>query len=328
MGTWKQRSEVSGDHLKSPDRVFTSSTGYENRGLKSPDRIDAPMGVDSDGSQRRIPTSARPDNGERGSLKKDFHMSINLVDYQRPFTFQNISNFLIFLTQISGGIIWVTSCFHFSKHVLSVIRYHKTRPFTFQNMCFQISNFSKHVIWNHVLYWEWEEEAFPAICEKFLWFRFINCRYDEAWHIVATTCQGATAGRHTRRQDRQYHSWPHPHTVTFFRTQYSLSSFWPLCYRSDCGCIEKVVPWHQQVLSRVRVTDHTPASRVSGSWRWRFWARSFPVVPLLAHACAQRWRFWTRNFPVAPPSLTHVHRCIGSRNATRQTLPTSRNWRL
>jgi hypothetical protein len=51
------------------------------------------MGVDSCGSQRRIPTSGRAGNGERGILKKDFHMSINLVVYQRAFTFQNMSCF-------------------------------------------------------------------------------------------------------------------------------------------------------------------------------------------------------------------------------------------
>jgi hypothetical protein len=33
-----------------------------------------------------------------------------------------------------------------------------------------------------------------------------NCRYAEAWHIVAATCRGPAAGRHARRQDRQYHS--------------------------------------------------------------------------------------------------------------------------
>jgi hypothetical protein len=33
-----------------------------------------------------------------------------------------------------------------------------------------------------------------------------NCRYGEAWHIVAATCQRAAAGRHARRQDRRYHT--------------------------------------------------------------------------------------------------------------------------
>ncbi len=47
------------------------------------------------------------------------------------------------------------------------------------------------------------------------------------WHIVSVSRQGATPDRHTWRQDRHYHSWPHPHTSTFFRTQYSLTWFWP-----------------------------------------------------------------------------------------------------
>ncbi len=83
---------------------------------------------------------------------------------------------------------------------------------------------------------------------------------------------------------------------------------------------------------------------------WRFWARTFPVVPILAHTCTQVYRFsWLNprtlttlvkltylrvhdsrdgvservSSPSPPSSLTHVHRWIGSRNGTRQTLPTS-----
>jgi hypothetical protein len=39
---------------------------------------------------------------------------------------------------------------------------------TFQNMCFQISDIAKHVLWHHILYWEWEEESCPANCQKSL----------------------------------------------------------------------------------------------------------------------------------------------------------------
>ena len=40
--------------------------------------------------------------------------------------------------------------------------------FTFQNMCFQISDIGKHVFWHHILYWEWEEDDWPEIYQKFL----------------------------------------------------------------------------------------------------------------------------------------------------------------
>ncbi len=42
----------------------------------------------------------------------------------------------------------------------------KTCAFTFQNMCFQISDIGKHVIWHRILYWEWEEDVCPANCQK------------------------------------------------------------------------------------------------------------------------------------------------------------------
>ncbi len=79
-----------------------------------------------------------------------------------------------------------------------------------------------------------------------------NWRYVESWYIVTTTCQRAAAGRHVRRQDRQYHSWPDPHTF------------------------EKVGPCHQQVLSRARVTDHDSLSSSATSVTdllilWRNW---------------------------------------------------------
>jgi hypothetical protein len=37
-------------------------------------------------------------------------------------------------------------------------------------------------------------------------YKMLNCRYGGAWQIVAATCQRAAAGRHARRQDRQYHN--------------------------------------------------------------------------------------------------------------------------
>jgi hypothetical protein len=44
----------------------------------------------------------------------------------------------------------------------------KTCAFTFQNMCFQISDIAKHVLWHRIMYWEWEEDACPANCQKSL----------------------------------------------------------------------------------------------------------------------------------------------------------------
>ncbi len=37
------------------------------------------------------------------------------------------------------------------------------------------SDIAKHVIRKEILYWEWEEDACPEICQKFLWFRRSAC---------------------------------------------------------------------------------------------------------------------------------------------------------
>ena len=83
-------------------------------------------------------------------------------------------------------------------------------------------------------------------------------------HDTLSTMCHAASGWHARRQDRHYHSWPQPHTTTFFNAQYSLLWFWPLWYhRRACSSFEKVGPWHQQVPSRVGVSDHPTSSRAS-----------------------------------------------------------------
>ena len=46
--------------------------------------------------------------------------------------------------------------------------------FTFQNMCFQISDIAKHGFWHYILYWEWEEDACPANCQKSLRCRSLS----------------------------------------------------------------------------------------------------------------------------------------------------------
>jgi hypothetical protein len=44
-----------------------------------------------------------------------------------------------------------------------------------ERTCFHIwkniSDIGKNVIWNQILYWEWEEDDWPKICQKFLWCR-------------------------------------------------------------------------------------------------------------------------------------------------------------
>jgi hypothetical protein len=32
----------------------------------------------------------------------------------------------------------------------------------------------KNVLWLHIVYWEWEEDTYPEICQKFLWFRYFR----------------------------------------------------------------------------------------------------------------------------------------------------------
>ncbi len=70
-------------------------------------------------------------------------------------------------------------------------------------------------IWQRILFLIFPEEI--AFFRRLFLMQFFNlttpllptlknCRYGEAWHIVAATCQRAAAGRHARRQDRQYHS--------------------------------------------------------------------------------------------------------------------------
>jgi hypothetical protein len=82
-----------------------------------------------------------------------FPFSNNLFDYVL-FLFHHRNGYLnrfvtIFLQVVSGYTLFLP-----------------------QDVCSkQFLHIWKNVLWLHILYWEWEEDAFPEICQKFLRYR-------------------------------------------------------------------------------------------------------------------------------------------------------------
>ena len=177
----------------------------------------------------------------------------------------------------------LTVCRHFGQnddrlgvHVIFLVNFCHTKPLRSRFKKRLRTSISIIILYFHLLKSGQENKGL-------VWLKLsqkvMNYRYGETRHIDVTSCQGATTGRHSRRQDHYYHTWPQPHTSTFFGTKYSLSWFWPLWYhRCVCASIEKVGPCLQQVQSRSGVADHPTASRASDSWvLWRNWHLCFTV---------------------------------------------------